>query len=316
MKTSLTTFEHRIRDWLLHLLHNQWRALGVPFSVKQPLRPEEAIDPEALFWCSLEFFPTQPRLQEQVLAWWAGNVESLLLPRIRKFAQAQADPRASIWRVLDPQWRRNPKPPSEQCYGQKSVKGLLELCDNLGKKAAGQLRDRRQQEWQRHQQPGKAESTTATAILRARDAIGTDARHSILVYLLANRGGAKLKAVATWSGQSYRNISKTAQRLESANIITAEHGHARLKNPAVWTTLLGLDPPDIVLLNWQRFYDACIKLLRFLSKAQAKSIPADGPVVTGLLREAAEEAAASVETSPSTNSETIRDFRLLLSNLR
>ena len=315
MKTLLTTFEHRVHNWLLDLLHNQWRALGVPFSVEQPLRHEEAIDPEALFWCSLEFFPTQPRLQEQVLAWWAGHAESLLLPRIRKFAHAKDDPRASIWRVLDPQWRRYPKPPSEPCYGQKSVQELLDFCGNLGKKASKQLQDS-QQQWQRRQQPGKAESTNAIAILRARDAIGTDARHSILVYLLANQGGAKLKSIATWSGQSYRNISKTARRWESADIITAEHGYTRLKNPALWTTLLGLDPPSIVLLNWQRFYDTCIKLLRSLGKAQAKSIPADGPAVTGLLREAADEAAASSETSPPTHSETIRDFRLLLSDLR
>ncbi len=86
MKSLLTTFEHRIRDWLLDLLHSQWRTLGAPFSVEQPVRSEEAVDPEALFYCSLEFFPTQPRFQEQTLTWWADNNQLLLLPRIRKFA--------------------------------------------------------------------------------------------------------------------------------------------------------------------------------------------------------------------------------------
>src|ERR1035437_3738690 len=113
MKTLLTTFEYRVREWLLDRLHSQWRALGVPFSIRQPVRSDEAIDPEALFWCSLDFFPTQPRLREQVLTWWASNSVYLLLPRIRKLAQTQTDPRASIWRVLDPQWRRTPDPASD-----------------------------------------------------------------------------------------------------------------------------------------------------------------------------------------------------------
>jgi predicted transcriptional regulator len=308
MKTLLTTFEYRVREWLLDRLHNQWRALGVPFSVdEQPLRAKEAIDPEALFWCSLEFFPTQPRLREQVLTWWANNSASLLLPRIRKFAQVQGDPRASIWRVLDPEWRRSPKPPAEPCYGQKSVQELLDFCDDLGK----QVPKRRVQ----RQQPGKAEETVATVILRARHAVGNDAKHFILVYLLANRGGAKLRSVAQWSGHSYQNIAKVAQRWEAANILTLEHGYARLKNPVLWATALDLGHVSIVLLNWLRFYDACINLLRSLSNADAKGLPAEGPVVTGLIREAADEAAASVEVEPTTPSETVQDFTELVSGL-
>ncbi|NOZ56680.1 MAG: hypothetical protein GXO73_07825 [Calditrichaeota bacterium] len=307
MKTSLTTFEHRIRDWLLDLLHSQWRTLGVPFSVGQPVRPEEAIDPEALLWCSLEFFPTQPRFQEQVLAWRSDNSQALLIPRIRKFTQAKDDPRMLIWSALDPQWKKSPKPPTAPCYDQKSVKELLEFCRDLGKKTKRRKNQR--------QQAGTPEKTTATVILRARDVLGCDARHFILVYLLANRGSAKLRSIATWSGQSYRNISKVAQRWESASILTVEHGFARLKNLVLWKSLLELDPPQIVLLNWQRFYDTCITLLRSLGKARAKSIPADGPVVIGLLREAFDEAAGCLEAEPSTDSETIQNFRLLLSNL-
>lgn len=307
MTALLSTFECRIREWLLDRLHDQWRALGVPFSVEQPLRPKEAIDPEAMFWCSLEFFPTHPRFREQVLTWWSNNRDSLLLPRIRKFAQARSDPRASIWRVLDPKWRRSPKKPTDPCYGQKSVEELLEFCEGLGKKVPGRGGQR--------QQSGKAEETIATVILRARQAVGTDAKHFILVYLLAKTGGAKLRAVAAWSGQTYQNIAKTAQRWESAGILTLEHGYARLKNPAIWTTALGLGHGEIVLLNWLRFYDACIQLLRSLNKAEAKSLPADGPVATGLIREAVEEARASAEVEPSTPSETIQEFTLLLSNL-
>ena len=134
------------------------------------------------------------------------------------------------------------------------------------------------------------------------------------MYLLASRGGAKLRSVAKWSGQSYRNISKVAQRWESANILALEHGFAQLKAPPLWERLLELDPPQIVLLNWQRFYDACTNLLRSLAKAQARSIPADGPAVSGLLREAGDESAASIETPAE--SETVQSLSLLLSDLR
>lgn len=308
MKTLCAAMEYRVREWVLDRLHIQWRALRVPFSVDQPLRTTEAIDPEALFWCSLEFFPTQPRLREQVLAWWANNSASLLLPRIRKFAQARADPRAPVWRALDPQWRRSPEQPTEPCCGVKSVQELLAFCDDLGKKPPTRRVQR--------QQPGKAEETVATVILRARHAVGTDAKHFVLVYLLANRGGAKLRSVAEWSGQTYQNVAKVAKRWESANILTLEHGYARLKNPVLWATALDLGHARVVLLNWLRFYDACIKLLRSLSKADAKSLPADGPVVAGLIREATEEATASVEVEPSTPSETVQDFTELVSSSR
>ena len=307
MTISLTTFEHRTRDWLLDLLHSQWRTLGVPFSAAQSPRAEEAVDPEALLWCSLEFFPTQPRLAEQALAWWSENGHAVLVPRIRKFAEGEGDPRALIWHALDTQWRKGTKPPKTPCYGQKSVAGLKAFCADLERqtKAKAELR----------QQPGKAEKTNAAVILRARDLLGNDARHFILVYLLANHGSAKLRSVAAWSGQSYRNISKVAQRWESADVLSVEHGFARLKNTAAWESLLGLRPPRIVLLNWQRFYDTCIKLLRSLEKASAKSLPADGPVVAGLVREATDEATASIESEPSTDSATIGDLKLLLSKL-
>ena len=107
MKNSLTTSEHRIRDWLLDLLHSQWHTLGAAFSVAQSARPEEAIDPEALLWCSLEFFPTQPRLLEQSLAWWAGNQQNVLTSRIRKFVPAEGDPRVLIWQTLDTKWHKS-----------------------------------------------------------------------------------------------------------------------------------------------------------------------------------------------------------------
>ena len=304
MKTSLTTFEDRIREWLLELLHCQWRALGVPFIAAQSLHSNEIIDPEALLWCSLEFFPTQPRFCEQVLNWLANNEQSLLRPRIRKFAQTQRDPRASIWQALDPQWKTDRARPTTPCYGQQSVQELLDFCGDVERKA-------HVPKSQRHQ-TGEPEWTPATAILRARDVLGSDARHLFLVYLLANRGGAKLRSVAAWSGQSYRNISKIAQHWEAGHIISLEHGYVRLKNPAPWTTILSVEYGNIVLLNWWRLFDACIRLLRSLSKASAKSIQATGPVVAGLVRQAETEAAASVEGDAATPSETLENLAKLL----
>jgi predicted transcriptional regulator len=293
---------------LLNLLHSQWRALGVPFSSGHPLASNEAVDPEALLWCSLEFFPTQPRLCEQVLAWWAGNEHTVLRPRIRGFARTSHDPRAFIWRALDAQWKPSLKPPPGPCYGQKSVEELFDFCRDTPKRVRAAKIQR--------QRSGVPERTPATIILRARDVIGADARHFLLVYLLANHGGARLRSVASWSGQSYRNISKVAQRWKSANVISLEHGYARLRNPAIWTAALELDRAPIVLLNWRRLYDACIHLLRSINQAAARSIPADGPVVTALIREAAAEAAASIESDPTTPSETVQSLTELLAGLR
>jgi len=306
MKTSLTTFEGRVRDWLLDLLHSQWRLLGVPFSTSQPQRPSEAIDPEALLWCSLEFFPSEPRLCEQVINWLASNDQSLLRPRIRKFARAKPDPRTSIWHALDPQWKPDSKKPAGPCYRQESVSELLGFCRELADRtpSTGPLRQR----------PGTPQRTPATVILRARDTLGSDARHFLLVYLLANPGGAKLRSIAIWSGQSYRNISKVASRWEAAGIISIEHGYSRLRNPAPWTAILELESAKISLLNWVRLYDAAIGLLQALAKAEAKSIPADGPVVSALVRETATEAEASVEGDASARCETVQDLKNLLAS--
>jgi hypothetical protein len=306
MKTLRTTFENRLREWLLNLLHSQWRALGVPFEAPRPASSREVIDPEALLWCSLEFFPTQPRLCEQALAWWIGNEHWVLRPRIRGLARAGADPRAYIWRALDGQWKASLKPPPGPCYGQKSAQELYEFCRDAPKRVRAAALGR--------QRPGAPERTAATAILRARDVIGCDARHFLLLYLLANRGGARLRSVANWSGQSYRNISKVAQRWKSANVISLEHGYGRLRTPAIWATALEIGPAAIVLPNWQRLYDACIRLLRSLEKAAAQSIPADGPVVTALIREAAADVEASAESDPSTPSETILSLTELLAD--
>jgi len=330
MTISLTTYEYRVREWILDLVHGQWLTLGVPFSVRRA-HPDEIIDPEALLWCSLEFFPTQPRLQEQVLIWRARHADSLLLSRLRRFAQSTADPRAILWQSLDPHWKATPKPPTEPCYAQASLGELQAFCRDLSNYVATWLSQPVQAGkvkptlrellneclgTSQRLQIAKAESTCAATLLRARDVLGTDVRHFLLVYLLANQSGARLRSVAQWSGQTYQNIAKAAKRWEAANVVTLDRGFARLKNPAVWADILGIGPvtsQPLVLVNWPRFFDACITLLRYLAKANAKSLPADGPVVAGLIRQALEDAAASVESA--TPSHTVRDFANVLLTL-
>jgi hypothetical protein len=281
--------------------------LGIPFAARRP-SATEVIDPEALLWCSLEFFPTQPRLCEQVLAWWGRNDTSVLRPRIRGFAKKQDDPKALLWLALDLKWKASPMEPTRPCYGEDSTGELIAFCRGLG--------DRAREAKLVRQQPGAAENTPSTTLLRARDAFGADARHLILVYLLASGGSATLRSIAAWSGQSYRNLAKVAQRWESAKVITLDHGYARLTEPSPWKAILGVEKCEIVLLNWQRFFEACLTLLRYLHKAVAKAIPADGPVIGSLFREAVEEAAASVEGQPSTTPDTLQDLNRLLADLR
>jgi hypothetical protein len=306
MKTSLTTFENQIREWLLDLLHSQWRVLGVPFSTSQPQRWDEVIDPDALLWCSLEFFPSEPRFCEQVLVWLASNEQSLLRPRIRKFARVEPDPRASIWHVLDPQCKLDAKWTDHPCYGQGSVDELIEFCRGLTEK-------RRTTE-AIGQQSGQRERIPATVLLRARDILGTDARHFLLVYLLANPAGARLRSVAAWSGQSYRNISKVASRWEASHNISIEHGYSRLLSPAPWKAILELESVPISLVDWAGLYGASIGLLRVLEKARIASIPVDGPVITALVREVASELDSSVQRGLSAPCQTVQDLKNLLAS--
>jgi len=294
MKTSLTTFENRIRNWLLDLLHSQWRELGVPFSTSLPHRADEVIDPEALLWCSWEFLPHQPRLREQVLCWLAANAQSILWPRIRKLARKKPDPKVEIWCALDLKSEPSADEPSDFAHN-------LAESRSAGKEIL--------------QQPGLRQRTPATVILQARDVLGADARHFILVYLLANPGGARLRTIAEWSGQSYRNISRVAARWESAGIITVDRGYANLKSPKRWTSILELKSPRIILINWVRLFDTVITLLRDLAKASARSIPPDGPVVAAILREAATATDTCIEGDALARSATVDDLQHILTNV-
>lgn len=304
MKISLTTFEQRVRQWLLDLLHSQWCALGIPFSISQPLRSHEVLDPEALLWCSLEFFPTQPRLREQVMVWRKTHAQYLNRPRIQKLVREGGDPRASIWHVLDAAKRAHPGRPEEACYGLDSVDDVLRFCEDL-------RRDVRRVP-PGGPQAGQPSPGPSSLVLRARDLLGNDARHFLLVYLLANPGGAKLRAVANWSGHSYRNIAKVAQRWQAVQAVWLEHGFCRLKNVDQWRALLALQEDAIALVNWRRFFDVCIHLLRALAKAGRKALTLDSVVVAALVRDAADASAECREGDWSSDAPSLQHLRDLL----
>ena len=125
MKISPTTFEQDLRGRLLDLVYGQWHDLGVPFSVT--VRPDavEVIDPEALLWCSFEFLPTEPRLQEGVTAWLDVRGDCIIRQRIKRLA-TRGDPRTGIWHAADKTRKsrldagHKLEAPAEPCHGLDS----------------------------------------------------------------------------------------------------------------------------------------------------------------------------------------------------
>jgi len=276
MKTWLTTFEQDLRRRLLDVVHGQWHDLGLPFS--NPLRPNagEIIDPEALLWCSLEFLPTEPRLREGVTAWLDTQGKYIIRQRIKRLA-TKGDPRIGIWHVLDRTRTSRPEVPTEPCHGLDSAAEVSDFCDKL---ASGSILRAVE-----HTPPGRPIEAPSTILLRARDLLGGGLRHALLVYLLANPDGGKLKTLERWSRYSYRSISETAARWEAAGVLVIEHGYCRLTNPKPWDELLQHQAGQGAIVNWIGVFDASVGLLRALAKAGRKGLGADSPVVSSLLRD-------------------------------
>ena len=277
MKTSPTTFEEDLRGRLLDVVHGQWHDLGVPFS--NPLRANaaEVIDPEALLWCSLEFLPTEPRLLEGLTAWLRTHGGCIIRQRIKRLA-TKGDPRTGIWHALDR--TRNPRPevPAEPCHGLNSPANVTDFCEKL---SSGSILHALE-----HTPPGRLAEGPSTILLRARDLLGGDLRHALLVYLLANPDGGKLKTLQRWSRYSYRSISETAARWEAAGVLVIDHGYCRLSNPEPWHELLRHQAGEAAIVNWIEVFDACVSLLRALAKADRKGLGSDSPVVSSFLRNA------------------------------
>ena len=285
MTTSPTTFETDIRECLLDVLYGQWHALGVPFSTSPRPDSVEVIDPEALLWCSLEFLPTEPRLLEGTVEWLRTQGHYLVAQRIARLAKPE-EPRSSIWLALPVRrslfsFTRGYDKPEEASYGLSSPDEVIEFSAHL-KATLAQNRDR-------EVRTGTPLTGTSTLLLRARDLLGSDVRHILLVYLLANPGGLKLREIERFSGYSYRTLSEAATRWEAANLVSLDVGYCRLLDPEPWHALLRSRVRRAVIVDWLGVFDAFVRLLRAMAKTRRKGIEATSAVVDSF-RAKAEEA--------------------------
>jgi hypothetical protein len=283
--TSQDTFEQSYRQRLLDVIYSQWTALGAPLAARPESEDSPVIDPEALIWCSLEFLPTEPRLSEIVVEWLIENPHYLVRQRIIKAAKRN-DPRALLWQSLD---RRTPKSEiatelSEPLYGLNSPAEVVAFARRIG---GSRLHERKSSRL------GRVRKGPPTLLLRARDLLGHDIRHFLLVYLLAKPHGGKLSDAQDWSRHAYRSLSDAAERWKAAEIITLESGYCRLIAAEPFQRLLQVRSERIALVNWWTVFESSIRLLRDLAKARSKGFGPDHAITTSLKREAAEELKAA-----------------------
>jgi hypothetical protein len=281
--TSHDTFEQSYRQLLLDVIYGQWAALGAPFAARPDSDDPSVIDPEALIWCSLEFLPTEPRLEETVAEWLSENPHYLVRQRIIKAAK-RGDPRTLLWQSLD---RRNRNPGSETQLPTEPLCGLSSPAEVV--EFAHRLRERQLRDEHKSRRLGRVRKGPATLLLQARDLLGHDIRHFLLVYLLANPHGGKLRDVRDWSGHAYRSLSDAADRWKAADIITLESGYCRLVAAEPFQQLLHVRSLKIVLVNWWTVFETSARLLRDLAKARSKGFGADDAITYSLKREAAEK---------------------------
>lgn len=277
MTTSHTTFENDLRERLLDIVYGQWYELGVPFSPSRPPAATEVIDPEALLWCSLEFFPSEGRLREGVQAWLKAYESQVIRHRVNRVAKA-GEPRTHIWQALIDSTHLKVETPTEPCHGLDSIAEVDAFCSAI-------------KESRRHAEASKHPAGTplehpSSGLLRARDLLGSDIRHLLLVCLLAKPGGSRLKDIAQFSKYSYRGISETAARWEAAGVLVVEHGYCRLVDPEPWHTLLQGQLRKAVVVNWFSVFEALIEVLRAAARARRKGLSPDSPVIGSYCRKA------------------------------
>lgn len=281
--TSQDTFEQAFRQRLLDLIYGQWAILGAPFAVHPGSDDPSVIDPEALIWCSLEFLPTEPRLAESVCEWLIENPHYVVRQRIIKAAK-RGDPRSILWQSLDRRKRRpksETESPGEPVHGVGSTAEVVAFARRIGEKPLQGDRESRR--------VGRARKGSATLLLQARDLLGHDIRHFLLVYLLANPHGGRLRDVQRWSRYGYRSLSEAADRWKDAEVVTLESGYCRLLAPEPFQQLLRVRSSKIVLVNWWTIFETSVRLLRDLSKARQKGFDEESTITKSLKHEAVEK---------------------------
>ena len=277
MANSPTTFEEAFRLRLLDVIYAQWRHLGAPFT--GPLFDDfpEVIDPEALIWASLEFLPTESRLAETVLLWLHAYRIYTIHQRLKSRFGA-GEPRTNIWLAVlqrDPgtsRMPRLPEDPSEPSYGMNSPQEVIKFSESF-------------RDWAHSRQPsdlrriGKPDKGPTTTLLRARDLMGSDARHFLLLYLLCNPHGAPLKPLQEWTGYTSRTVIDTVTRWVDVGVVSMDHGVCRLIEPNAWEAILHFRFRRIALINWYRAFDASVRLLRALARGRRIGLSEDSSVV-------------------------------------
>ena len=244
MKTSPTTSrEERVRAALLDVLHAQWCALGVPFQAPAFEHPLEVIDPEALLWCSLHFFGSEPRLEEAVRSWFATNRARVNTQRLNTLA------------------RRNEQEPAEalRVAAWRSINGLRRLVTR--------------------KHVGLAASTPASLHLRSRDVLGNDCAAYLIVALLGSPRGVRCRDVADSTGYTYRCVADAAASWADAGLVRLEHGFCTILDPTPWAQLLRCDVADVVTVDWQAAYGAVLEYLQTLARARAAGVAEDSPLL-------------------------------------
>lgn len=278
MVSLASTFEAEFHLRLLDVIYAQWSHLGASFTGPRFDEFPDVIDPEALIWASLEFLHTDPRLAESVLLWLHTHRTYTIRQRLKSRSGA-GEPRATIWLAIEQKDRgvaRLPDDPrcdpSEPCYGMNSPQQVIEFSESLHRRASQPPSGLRRM--------GSPVPGPATSLLKARDLMGSDARHFLLLYLLANPRGAPLKPAKEWTGYTSRTVVDTVARWLDAGVVSIDHGICRIVEPRAWEAILQFRLKRIALINWFAVFDASIRLLRDLAKARRVGLPSESTVVT------------------------------------
>src|SRR5699024_10457640 len=128
----------------------------------------------------------------------------------------------------------------------------------------------------------------------------------IILFLLANPAGGKIKDVQRWSGYTYRNIWATAKRLQAAGVVTIEHGYFYLQNQKPWHALAPYDARNLIIVDWFAVFDALIRLLKELKKAEKKELTLESHVVHYYCQQANKELSSALFRNPDPHATTIK----------
>lgn len=226
MTTSpITSLDERLRTALLDVLHAQWRELGVPFHAPDLAQPLEVIDPEALLWCSLHFFASEPRLEEAARSWFAMHRTRINTQRLNTLL------RDSTGDTPEPAWIA-------------AWRGLVTVRRSATRANIG-----------------AASPTAASLHLRARDILGNSCAAHLIVALLGSPRGVRCRAVAEATGFTYRAIANLAASWANAGVARFDHGFCTIIDPTPWARILRVNTEEIVTVDWHAAYGAVLGLL-------------------------------------------------------